>query len=119
MAADAHDIFEAQKQMSSLVRRMNDMTVAVGNARTVVEFNSERRKAALASATRVHLEAGQAYSTAESLARTSQGYVKAMKELRQEYEEAQNRLAEWEALRCAWESARSILSAHKETIKQI
>lgn len=119
MPADFHDILAAQKTMETVRLRMDAMTADVGHARRVIEFSGEWRKAALADISALFIKAGDANSTAENKARADAGYQSRLRELQDEYQEAQTTLATWDALHCAFDSARSILSARKETVKQI
>jgi hypothetical protein len=119
MPADYHDIIAAQKTMETVRLRMDAMTADVGKARRVVEFSGDWRKAALADVAALFIKAGETSSAADTKARADAGYQSRLHELQDEYQEAQTTLATWDALHCAFDSARSILSARKETVKQI
>ena len=93
--------------------RLAAMTVDVANARTVREFAGDRRKRSLALAVREHLATGDSASAAETKGRASVQYGEDLEKQAREAEIAERIIAEHDAERVKWETARSILSTLK------
>ena len=119
MRPDAHDYAELQTRLVAAADDLAAMTKDVGASRQIVEYDSDRRKRALAVAAVPFLAAGESASAAEMQARASKDYATAMGKLSRDYTTAQTVIAEWEAKRILFETSRSLLSAHKITIANV
>lgn len=90
---------------------LSSMTETVAAARQVKEYDSERRKRALALAVREFLIAGDSASAAETKGRASAIYGEALDRLSAELLMAEKTIAEHEAARVRWDSARTVSSS--------
>jgi hypothetical protein len=88
-------------------------------ARTVIEYDSDRRKRALARAMASALAGDASAARAEAEARASEPYAKELEQLRREFNAAQQTHCDWEVAKVSWETARSLLSMMKSTIQII
>lgn len=93
--------------------RLAAMTEDVANARTVREFAGDRRKRSLALAVREHLAAGDSAASAETKGRASVQYGEDIDKQSRALEIAERMIADHDAERIKWETARSILSTLK------
>jgi len=112
MDIDADEINRIVTALEVARDELSGMTSAVGKARQINSWDSERRRAALSRAV-APLLATNGVSAAEHLARASEGYVEAMRILQRDLYDAEKTLAEYEAVKTRWESARSVLSIQK------
>ena len=93
--------------------RLAAMTADVANARQIREFAGDRRKRSLALAVREFLIAGDSASAAETKGRASAIYGEELDKQARAMEIAERMIAEHDAERIKWESARSLLSTLK------
>jgi hypothetical protein len=84
----------------------------VGKAKQIREWDGERRKVALAKHVAPLLPKMSA-SAAEHTARASEAYINLIKILQRELMDAEQTIARYEAIKCKWESARSIMSMQR------
>ncbi len=99
---------------------LREMTGRVAKARQVREYDSDRRKRALSCAVKDFLGTGaKSIAEAEHKARSSESYGAAMENLRSQLENAERVIADWDAAKVAWESARSLLSIQKQIVTNI
>lgn len=112
MDTDLHEIIRITGQLESARDELAGMTDAVGKSKQIKEWDSERRRAALSKHV-APLLASMGVSAAEHVARASEGYVEAMRILQRDLFDAEKSLAQYEAVKCRWESARSILSIQR------
>lgn len=117
--ADWSDVAELQKRMADTVAAMALMASDVGAARHVSNYDSDRRKRALARAMSAALAGGESAAKAEAEARASENYGKELAQLGREDMAAEQVIAEWDALKIVWESCRSLLSMQRETVKHL
>jgi len=115
---DYGDIASFQRQMMEASDELSSMTEEVAKAKQIKEWDSERRRAAL-SVQVAPLLIGNAVSASEHIARASSPYHSAMRELQLDLFSAEKTLARYEAVKCKWESARSILSMAKHIASTI
>lgn len=118
-AADHSDIAALQQKLLEHSDALSAMANDLGMAKTVREFSGDFRKRCLAIAALPLLKAGASAAAAEMEARGEAQYGAALKQLEKDLANAETVIAQHEARRIAWESCRSILSAHKETIRQL
>lgn len=109
---DIHDVTKITYELESARDELAGMVDDVGKAKQVKEWDSERRKAALAKYVSPLL-ASSSVSAAEHTARASEGYIEAMRVLQRDLYDAERTLAQYEAIKCKWESARSILGMQR------
>jgi len=119
MATDYHDYAVLQTNLLAVSDELNAMAASVGAARQVLEYDSDRRKRALALTAAPLLAAGESATAADTMARASDVYRKAMAELAAQYKVAQEINCAWEAKKIQFETNRSLLSAHKTTLANI
>ncbi len=115
--ADWSDTAALQQRMIESVQEMERIAPEVGMAKHVLEYDSDRRKQALARAMRAALAGGESAAKAEAEARASDGYAKELSQLGVEQKMAEQTLKEWEVLKIKWETARSLLSMQREMAK--
>lgn len=109
-AADWSDIAELQKRILEASDNIANMTEDAGKARHILEYDSDRRKRALANAMVGPLKLDESASAAEAYARASDGYKKEMTKLGNEHQAAEEVVCKWEAEKIKWETARSLLA---------
>jgi hypothetical protein len=119
MSADFSDGQTLQDRLTLAADKLSSMTGDVAVARQVVNFDSDRRKRALAIAAAPLLAAGNTNAGADTEARASGVYAAAMKQLGEQYAAAEKVLAEWEATKIQFECARSLLSAQKAAMQSL
>ncbi len=117
--ADWSDTVELQRRLSETVEAMAAMADEVGMAKQIREFNSDQRKRVLAVAAMPLIKAGQSATAADTEGRASEPYQAAMKQLAKELIAAEQTIARYEVLKLTWETARSLLSLTKETMRQL
>lgn len=120
-SADYSTIEAVSKRLIEASDALADMVGRVAVARQTREFDSDRRKNALSSAVRDVLAAKPelSMSAAEHLARSSKTYEASMKRLAADMVSAEHIVAEWEATKCRFEAARSLLSVQKTIAGQL
>lgn len=117
--ADWSDVESLQKRMADAVTAMSRMAGDVGMARHVQEYDSDRRKRALARAMAASLAGGESAAKAEAEGRASEGYTKELNQLAKEHSAAEQVVMEWDALKLVWETCRSLLSLQRETVRHL
>lgn len=115
--ADWSDCAAIQKRMVEAVQEMERLSPETGMAKHVIEYDSDRRKQALARAMRAALAGGESAAKAEAEARASASYEKELSQLGVEHKMAEQTLKDWEVLKLKWETCRSLLSMQKELAK--
>ncbi len=118
-ASDFSECMEFQRKLIDSVDKLNRMAGPVSMARHVREYDSDRRKRALAIAAMPLLTAGASSAAADTEARASGPYEAAMKQLSKEFVAAEKVLAEWDATRIQVEVLRSLLSLQKSQIANL
>lgn len=116
-SADIQDVYQLQKGLFDTSAEIDALAVQTGKARTVNEYDSDRRKRCLAIAMKPFLDAGDSAASAECKARASDGYGRSMVELRTEHEMATAVLAKDAALRIRHDMLRSLLSMQKQLVQ--
>jgi hypothetical protein len=112
-APDLTDAAQLQKQLAEDTDKLLAMADEVGLARHVLEYDSDRRKRILAVAAAPLIAAGSSSAGADTEARSSPTYQKAMELLGKQHAEAEKSVANWDALRIKVEAVRSLLSMEK------
>jgi hypothetical protein len=116
---DHSDITSIERRMKEAARKLHGMTSNLGMALTVMEFNSERRKALLARFAAPHLRAGESATSADTLARAEGAYDIEFQQLFGQYQEAVTQVKEYEIEKISWDTARSLLARQRETLKTL
>jgi hypothetical protein len=117
--SDWQDVADLQRRLSESCDRINQMANDVGMAKHIDTFDGDRRKQALARAMAASLAGGESAAKAEAIARASELYAKELAVLAREHGVAMQTIAEFEAVKLAWETARSILAMQRETAKML
>jgi hypothetical protein len=113
-AADWSDVQSLQQRLVESAEKLGVMAGDVGAAKQVIEYDSDMRKRALARATAAALAGGESYNKAEAEARANEAYHAELKTLAKQFQVAATVVAEWDATKVQWESARSLLAMQRE-----
>ena len=117
--SDYSDVMEFQKRLAEASRALNDMAQEVGMSKHIQEYDSDRRKQALARAMTAPLAGGESAAKAEATARADKVYAQELSVLAKQHQAACETETAWAAQKIAWETARSLLSMQKETVRHI
>jgi hypothetical protein len=118
-APDNLDLAQLQQRLESLTRRIIASAPAVAKAKQVRDYDSDRRKRALALGMVGYLNGGMSAAKAECLARASDEYGAMLDVLEAQLASAEQAIAEYEGLRCAWDAARTLISMNKELTRNL
>lgn len=99
--------------------KLSAMAGQVALAKQIREFESDRRRRALALATVPFLKAGDSHARAETEARATDEYRDAMIKLGAELQKAEAIIMDYEATKIKWESARSLLAMQRDMVKNL
>ena len=119
MITDFSDVQALQAAIYGKCEALEKLRDDYAAARQVVEYDGERRKAALAGATVKQLDAGKGAAASEAYARTSPEYHEAMRRLGQDYTAAQAVISKYHATITTLDALRSILSTQRSLIKEL
>lgn len=112
--SDSKEVYNLERRLEGFADQLTALVLEMGMAKQVIEFASDMRKRALARAMSHWLEAGDSASAAEAKGRSSHVYGEELKDLAGQLREAETVKAKWEALKCQWESARSLLAMQRQ-----
>jgi hypothetical protein len=115
--SDSDEIYSLQKRLTEITERMSALVPAVGKARQVREFSSDRRKRTLAKAMTTYLDQGESAASADAKARASYLYSEEMIAHEKALQASEIALADWDALHCAFEATRTLISVNKEMVR--
>jgi len=113
---DHKQIEDLERRMKGSLARLVELGPHVGAAKQVKEFSSELRKNALAVEVAVFIRKGESVSASETLGRSSPTYLAKLKQLREDFEQAETVLAEWSITMTKIDSYRSMLAMERETM---
>lgn len=116
---DNDSIVKIQTRLENAVREIRNMTVIVGHAKQVRDYDSDRRKTLLAQHMLPFLKAGHSAASAEVEARSDPVYETKLQQLAEQRGDAETTIAKWDAAFCTYEAARSLLSMAKQTLNTI
>lgn len=116
-AADWSDTAALQQRLHEAAERIQAMAGDVGLAKHVIEYDSDRRKRALARAMGPGLAGGASAAKADAEARASEPYAKELEVLAKQHAAALQQVQEHDAAKVAWETARSLLAMLREQVK--
>lgn len=108
-----------QQKLLAAVDKLSGMANSVALARHVREYDGDRRKRVLATATLPFLKAGGSSAAADTEARASETYHAAMQQLGKEFTSAEKVLADWDATRIQVDVLRSLLALQRSQITQL
>ena len=117
--ADWTEVASLQQRLAQTVERINAMAGDVGMAKHVLEYDSDRRKRALARAMAAPLAGGSSAAAAEAEGRASEAYSAELGLLAKQHAAAEQTVAEFEAAKLVWDTARSLLAMSRETMKNL
>jgi hypothetical protein len=117
MTADFTDSSNVAARMVTATRKLHEMSNAVGRARQVKEFCSDRRKNLLSAEAVKFLREGDSVAAAEHKARASEIYQAKLGELEKQMEEAEVVICKWSAEDASFKAAQSLLSYSRESLK--
>lgn len=113
---DHKEVEELERKIKTALARLVSLGVHVGNARQVKEFSTELRKNALAVEVTRFIQRGESVAASESLGRSSPTYIAKLKQLMEDYAQAETVLAEWQITMTKLDSYRSMLAMLRETM---
>lgn len=116
---DSGEIYRIEKRLKQCTTRMLEMTTAVGSAKQVREYDSDRRKNLLARYVLPYLKAGHSATAAEGYARAEAAFETALEALSEQRGAAETTIASWEAVHAEHDALRSLLSMQKESLKTL
>lgn len=119
--ADYSTVEDLQRRMVEQCDTLDSLVESVAKARQILNYESDRKKNALAAA--VSFEVGQdktlSVSMAEHRARCNRNYEAQMRTLTKESLEAETIVAQWEVAKLRWETGRSLLSIQKQLVTNL
>jgi len=120
-ASDYQDLTYLSNQLMAVTHKLLENANAVGTARQIREFSSDRRKRALALAIKdvLSISPDMSATAAENAARSQPGYAEKLGQLREELRIAEIAIAENDALRAQHDSLRSLLSFQKSLTQNL
>jgi len=113
------DVAGLQAKLIEAIDQMTFMAADVGLAKHVLEYNSDQKKRALARAMAPALAGGDSAAKAEAEARASDGYERELTLLGKAHAAAEQTMTAWEVAKLRWDTARSLLSLQRETVKHL
>lgn len=119
MLTDFSDVAALQAAIYAKCDALEKMREDYASARQVVEYDSERRKAALAGETVKQLDAGRGAGASEAYARASKEYHDAMKKLGEQLTAAHSVIARYHTTITTLDALRSILSTQRALVKEL
>ena len=119
MNPDHSDIYKVEKRMKEAAKKLHSMSGNMGMAITIIDLDSDRRKALLARFAAPHLKSGESAAAADTLARADASYDTEFKALFGQYQDAQTQRHEFEVEKISWETCRSLLARQRETLKTL
>src|SRR6266404_9320311 len=116
MSADSSDVLAIQKRLKTASAELNNpASVSLyAQARTVIGYDSERRKNLLARYTVKYLKQGESATAAEAMARADEAYQEEFETQAEELQTAEGVVAKRRGTETSWDTARSLLSFEKE-----
>lgn len=125
MSADSSDVIAIQKRLKSASTELNNpASVSLyAHARTVIGYDSERRKNLLARYTVRYMKQDHdgrlSYTAAEAIARADEAYQIEFQTQAEELQTAEAVVAKRRGTETSWETARSLLSFERQMAREI
>lgn len=117
--ADWSDAAGLQAKMVMCIYELSAMAGNVGIAKHVAEYDGDQRKRALARAMSFSLAGGSSAAKSEQEARASEVYAKELAVLGKSHMTAMQQIEEYNVKKLEWQTAQSLLSMLKETVRHI
>jgi hypothetical protein len=118
-APDYSEIITIEERMKTAAKKLHTFAPQVAQSVTIIDYDSDRRKSLLARYAVKHIKAGESATAADTLARADEAYKAELDALASIYEQANATMREWDAEKCSWETARSLLARQRETINSL
>lgn len=118
-SADYSTIEAISERLIEASDALGMMADRVAKARQIRDYDNDRRKRALSCAVADFLKSGESATAAEHKARASESYAETMKARGTEFAAAEAVIAEWDAAKIRWETARSLLSVQKSLVANL
>lgn len=118
-SADYSTIEAISERLIEAANRIGNLADAVAKARQVQDYDTDRRKRALSCSVMDFLSKGDSATAAEHKARASESYNESMNARASELENALVVIAQWDAEKIKWETARSLLSVQKSLVANL
>ncbi len=113
--SDYADIARIQRDLMAVATEIEALAPQVAQARTVKDYDGDRKKVLLSVGVSPLL-ATESASSAEHQARASAPYIQGMKDLRGEYLVALTVIAKNDAIQCKFEALRSVLAVARASM---
>lgn len=117
--SDYSDSNAVAVRMKDSTRKLHQLAISVGNAKTVREFSSDRRKNLLAKYVARALKDGESATAAETIGRADETYQSELASLQEQHQAAETAIAKFTAEQCSFEAARSLLSFEKQSMRDL
>src|SRR5437763_16134255 len=117
MNPDQSEIESIEERMRNATKKLNTMAPALGLAKQVVEYDSDRRKMILAKVMAPLIGRGETAVAAEAIGRSEPLYLQELDNLARQYKDAQTVIATFRATEASFEAARSLLSMQKTSMQ--
>lgn len=119
MISDHTDSQAVAGRLKLASKRIHDLANEVGHARQCKEFLSDMKRNLLAKYMLGPIKSDESAAAAEVIARSNPEFQAELAQLAEQYEAAEKVIARWQAEQVAWDSARSLLSFEKETMREL
>ena len=119
MTPDYGEVKELQRRMRKASRTIQQLARVVGQAKTVIRYDADRRKQLLAQYMVKYLKNGESAVGAEAQARADEAYGKELDVQQEEVNTAEGILAQEAAELNAWDTCRSLLSWERESFRNL
>lgn len=117
--ADHSIVAGAQAQLNKCALRLAAMSMEMALARQIHEYDSDRRKQALAVAMKVFLDQGESAAAAECKARAGDFYANKLSELGEQFKASQETIERYTATKILWQSAQSLLAMERTKVSML
>ena len=115
-----HETSAIEQRLMRAAKKLKELAPLVGMAKTIKAYDGDRRKQILAvEVVKAMKNGAESATAAEHIARASDEYAVQFQATYDSLKEANKTEAEWDAEFCAYETARSLLSFSKETLRQL
>src|SRR5215469_2735604 len=95
--SDYSEMEAAQRRLHNAVKEIRALTVSVGHAKQIREYDSERRRNLVATFMLSHIKDGGSVAAAEVHARANLSYQERLEALASQREACEKTIADWEA----------------------
>jgi hypothetical protein len=113
---DHSEIKRYQKRMMDACKNLHSMAVPMGNARQLIDFDSDKRKSILAKYMVPFLKTGDSAKAAEAAARASGSYLSEVEDWNKKIEDAYVVRFKWDCENMSFACAQSLLAVEREIL---